>query len=129
MKLCLPIPKTHPLVVWANSIRAYYGHPVYLVGSQLTDKENPRDVDVVCAIPDDEFTLRFGDVNEWMTEGITGQYTEIRWGWADECIKRWKEACIETNLNIDFKIQPMCAFKGYEHIHKLFPPYKLDTKK
>lgn len=128
MKLQLPLDKTHPLVRWANSIRGLYGQPVYLVGSQITGKENPRDVDVVCAIPDDEFTIRFGDVNDWMQEGGTGLWTEIRWKWSDECIKRWKEASLETGLNVDFKIQPFAQFKGYKHIHEQFPPYKLDTR-
>jgi len=129
MKLNLPLDKNHPLVIWANSIRDCYGHPVYLVGSQLTDKKEPRDVDVVCAIPDDEFALRFGNANKWMEEGITGQYTEIRLKWIDECIKRWKEAVIETNLNIDFKIQPMCMFNEYQTMcHEMLTPYKLDTK-
>lgn len=128
MKLQLPLDKTHKLVRWANSIRALYGHPVYLVGSQITGSEEPRDVDIIIAIPDDEFTIRFGDVNSWYQEGLTGEYTEIRWKWAAECNKRWKEACLETELNIDFKIQPFGMFKGFEHVHKKFPPYKLDTK-
>ena len=130
MKLQLPLDKTHPLVGWANSIRGLYGQPVFLVGSQITGKENPRDIDVVCAIPDDEFTIRFGDVNEWCQEGVTGLWTEIRWKWSDECIKRWKEGSLECGqgYNIDFKIQLFCQFKGFGHIHKLFPPVKLDTR-
>lgn len=120
MKLEFPLNKNHPLMIWANSIRVHYGYPVYLVGSQLTDKENPRDVDVICAIPDDEFTSKFGDVNKWIEEGLTGQYSEIRLKWIDECIKRWKEAVIETNLNIDFKIQPESMFNQLKSIHKIY---------
>lgn len=87
-KLPLPLPSNHKLVIWANQIRGFYGHPVYLVGSQTTGKENPRDVDVVCGIPDSEFTLRYGDINEWLEEGVTGQWTDVRWKWADDCSKR-----------------------------------------
>lgn len=123
MKLELPLDKEHKLIKWANSIRGHYGHPVYLVGSQLTDKENPRDVDIVLVLPNDEFTLRFGNVYEWIKEGVTGNWTSIRWSWSEECIKRWKEGCIETDLNLDFKIEPMMQHIGLKHL----PSLRLDT--
>src|SRR4051812_25707708 len=43
---------------WANQIAARYGHPVYIIGSALFE-ERPRDVDVVCILPDKEFRNRF----------------------------------------------------------------------
>lgn len=125
MKLQLPLEPTHPLVRWANSIRGFYGHPVYLVGSQLTDKPDPRDVDVICVIPNDEFTLRFGDVYKWLDEGGTGQWTDVRWRWSDHCVKKWKQGCLETGLNLDFKVIPMCAHIGEYGDH---PTHRLDTR-
>lgn len=120
MKLQLPLDKSHRLVRWANSISAFYGHPLYLVGSQITGKENPSDVDIVCPIPDDEFTLRYGSCEAWCDEGCTGLYTEIKWDWADDCLKRSLSAMRETGLRVDFKIQPYCQFLGYGHIMKAF---------
>lgn len=128
MKLELPLDPTHKLVRWANHIRNFYGHPIFLVGSQITTKENPRDVDVVCAIPDAEFELRYGSVGQWSDEGGTGIYTEVRWKWGDDCVKRSLDGMQDTGLIIDFKVQPMAQFKGYAHVHKEFPPYKLDTR-
>jgi hypothetical protein len=128
MKLRLPLDKTHKLVRWANAIRGFYGHPVLLVGSQITDAENPRDVDIVCAIPDHEFELRYGSVNDWLQEGGTGLWTEVRWKWSDDCVKKSLDGMRDTGLQIDFKVQPMAQFKGYEHIHKAYPPVKLDTR-
>lgn len=128
MKLHLPLPPDHRLVKWANGIRGFYGHPVLLVGSQVTGKENPRDVDIVCAIPDDEFELRYGDVNLWLQEGGTGLWTDVRWKWADDCVKKSLDGMRCTKLQIDFKVQPMAQFKGYDFVNKEFPPYKLDTR-
>jgi len=128
LKLKLPLSPEHLLVRWTNSIRGFYGHPVLLVGSQITGKENPRDVDGVCAIPDEEFQLRYGSVNDWMQEGGTGLWTEVRWRWSDDCVKRALDGMDYTGLIVDFKVQPMSQFKGYAHIHKEFPPVKLDTR-
>jgi hypothetical protein len=114
----------HKLVIWANSIRAFYGHPIYLVGSQLTEKENPRDIDIVCIIPNNEFELRYGSLNKWCDESGTGVYTEVRWSWADDCLKRSLSGMQETGYSIDFKIQAKTIALGYEDKPKL----KLDTR-
>ena len=127
-KLCLPLLPEHKLVKWANQIRGFYGHPVYLVGSQITGSDRPRDVDIVCAIPDNEFELRYGSVDDWCQEGGTGLWTEVRWKWADDCSKKSLDGMRDTKLQIDFKVQPMAQFNGYSNIHKQFPPVKLDTR-
>jgi hypothetical protein len=51
IKIKQEFSETHSLVRFANKMCGFYGHPVYLVGSQLTS-ETPRDVDLVCVIPD-----------------------------------------------------------------------------
>ncbi len=127
-KLNLPLSETHKLRRWANSIRGFYGHPVYLVGSQLTDKPNPRDVDVVCIIPDEQFALRFGDHKKWEEEGASGMWTDIRWKWSDECVKRFEEASKETELYVDFKIIPQSDHNRYSIKNEKYPPYRLDTR-
>lgn len=128
MKLHLPLEPDHRLVKWANEIRGFYGHPVLLVGSQIMGQENPRDIDIVCAIPDEEFELRYGKVGIWLQEGETGLWTEVRWKWADDCVKKSLDGMRDTKLQIDFKVQPMAQFNGYKYIHDSFPPCKLDTR-
>ena len=125
-KLKLPLEKNHPLVKWANQIQEFYGYNVMLVGSQITGSESPRDVDIVCAIPDREFELRYGSVNDWVEQGKTGLWTEIRWKWANDCIKKSSDIIKSTGIQIDFKVQPMMVFNKYKHIHKQFPPHKLN---
>lgn len=127
-KLSLPLSVDHPLTKWSNQISGFYGHPIYLVGSQITGSDSPRDVDIICPIPNKEFELRYGDINEWLTEGGTGIWTDIRWKWANDCTKRSLDGMRCTDLKIDFKVQPMAAFNGYQHIHKEFPPVRLDTR-
>lgn len=124
----MPISESHPLRRWANSLRAYYGHPVYMIGSQLNPGvEHPHDIDVVCILPDDEFALRYGPLDEWMEQGLTGAYHTTRWRWAREMHKRWREGVNETHLPIDFKVYPMAQHRGYANLHAVVPPYRLDT--
>jgi hypothetical protein len=128
IKLKLPLEPTHRLVRWANAIRGFYGHPIFLVGSQITGAEDPRDVDVICVIPDHEFMLRFGPPDLWHQEGETGMWGHTRWIWSDDCVKKTNHGMRETGLFIDFKVLPESAHEGYHNIHKEFPPYRLDTR-
>jgi hypothetical protein len=128
MKLSLPLNDDHPLIKWANSLRAYYGHPVYLIGSQITGALNPRDVDVIVAIPDQEFNLRYGDTEKWKTEVASGMYSDIVWKWSDDRVKRSLAGMKNTGLNIDFRVQPQSHFDAFSNLHKSWPPVKLDTR-
>jgi hypothetical protein len=124
-KLLLPLGKEHRIVRWANSIRAFYGHPVYLVGSQCNpDCKNPRDVDIVCYIPDYEFDLRYGNHDKWCDENCTGIYTDIVWSWADDCLKKSLSGMRETGYVIDFKVYFSHHKIGYAN----YPKIKLDTR-
>lgn len=115
---------------YANSIRGYYGHPVYLVGSALRpDNLNPRDWDIRVMLPDDEFALRFGNgreteyvIGRWMGEACDGNWTSIRWNWSRECVKRSLQASRELLLNVDFQVQP--ERNWYENKPRL----QIDTK-
>ena len=60
-------------------------HPVRLVGSTLT-KEDPRDLDFVVLVPDRVFVEAFGDIDAWLREGRTGEWTEIRHSWSAACV-------------------------------------------
>lgn len=125
----IDLPISGNFLNWINRTAGYYGHPVYLVGSQITGSKTPRDVDIVCAIPDKEFELRFGNVDDWMQEGGTGLWTDVRWKWASRCAKDSLDGMKETKLQIDFKVQPMALFNRYSYVHKAFLPVRLDTGK
>ena len=124
-KLLIPLSIESWLVRWANRMRGYYGHPIYLVGSQLSDNPNPNDVDVICILPDAEFKLRFCNIDDWMNEGGTYMYTEpVRWKWSDRCIKDTLDGMAHTRMNIDFKVIPHSDALAYENKPRL----KLDTR-
>jgi predicted nucleotidyltransferase len=124
IKLQLPLAPENRLVRWANAISAFYGFPVYLVGSQLT-KDNPRDVDVCVVLPDDVFEVRYGNVDKWIDEGASGLYSELRWGWADDVVKKCMHGREATKLEIDLKVIP----EKYDKEHyKDLSKYRLDTR-
>lgn len=131
-KLELPLSPDNLLVRWANEIRGFYGHSVYLVGSQVRGTEKPRDIDVCCILPDDEFEMRYGDVDQWIEEGESGMWTDIRWNWSDDVIKKWKhgmEYCNRSKqgfkYNIDFKVIPQ---KHHDECYKGDERLKLDSR-
>ena len=142
-RLTLPLQPEHKLVRWANSIRIFYGHPIYLVGSQLepncfVDELNcaeftqkieteiePSDIDIVCIIPDKEFELRYGPYGKFCDESCTGIYTEeCTWKWSDDNIKRSLSGMVETGLAIDFKVYPEQHSWSFEDKPKI----RLDTR-
>lgn len=103
------------LVRWANIQRAYYGFPVYLVGSALSGSNPlPRDWDIRITLTNKAFSIRFGDPQQWEYEA-GGDWTQVRWRWADECTRATKSAWAWTRLNVDFQIYPAL------HVKKLYP--------
>jgi hypothetical protein len=92
---------------FANGMRGLYGLPVYLVGSALRpDNTSPRDIDIRIEMPDAEFEVRFGSVRRWLDEGAIGNWTQVRWRWSDECVKRSKQAWQEISGLVDFQVYP-----------------------
>lgn len=113
---------------WANALRGYYGVPVYLVGSALSgNNAKPRDWDIRIELSDEDFARRFGDPQAWETEGGTGKWTDIRWRWSDECVKRTKDGWRMTGLNIDFQIYPRSHVKLM--YPRSLPRLRLDTRR
>lgn len=112
----LEFPITNVLVRYANKMAGFYNNPVYLVGSQL-DSDNPRDVDIVCIISDEEFKLRWlrtwclGDNNlkdeiDKFYLGIhTGIHETEHWEWYRDMWKKTLYGLKMTKLPIDFKVQ------------------------
>lgn len=100
---------------WANHIAGFYGHPVYLVGSQLTSKD-PRDVDVICIIPDNEFVLRYinqqevvghSDVEkcqQWYLRWLTGLYDASNWTWCRDVSHKSLQGMDFCSQQIDMKV-------------------------
>lgn len=122
-----PLDPHHALRRWANLIRGHYGHPVYLCGSWVKGKENPRDIDIICIIPDEEFEMRYGPVKDWEEEGRTGIWTEGRWKWADDCAKKWRhgQQFIQNRGTIDFKVLPQSHHDASGEKDRV---YQLDTR-
>lgn len=111
---------------WANSVAARYGHPVYLVGSALNamtleDVYKLRDVDIVCILPDTEFTNRFAHWT-WCCNGDDEPGSNR---WTAEVGKLSRRASKDMrNVNIDFKVQ---SEEWAETAHKAQPRLRLDT--
>ena len=137
IKLKLEFNETHSLVRFANKMCGFYGHSVYLVGSQLTS-DNPRDVDLVCILPDEEFKLRYfpdwWEGNDKLKEEIekfflgihTGIHSQEQWDWYEDMNKKSLFGMKSLHIPIDFKVYP----KTYVDQHFLDnPKLKLDTKK
>jgi hypothetical protein len=127
----LPKENFEILQSWANELRGFYDAPVYLCGSAL-QKENYRDVDVRIILSDYEFGCRYGILyqalectKQWIEEGSTGKWTNIRWKWSDDCTKITRRGWNITNLNIDFQVYP----ESYcENRYKGLPKLKIDMR-
>jgi hypothetical protein len=110
-----------------NGIRGLYGVPVFLCGSALMDgNEKPRDWDFRITLADADFKARYGDPHKWEMEGCNGEWTDIRWRWSDDCVKRSKQLSAILGLNVDFQVYPRSyarkRFKGK-------PRLRLDTRR
>ena len=66
-KLNFPIERMNPLRFACHRLSGYYNGYCFLVGSQMNPgKENPRDIDIICVIPDAEFERRYGGkLQDW----------------------------------------------------------------
>lgn len=115
----IPCLQNDLLIRWANHVAGFYGHPVYLVGSQLY-KDDPRDVDVACIIPDAEFVIRFinqakviGNTDfekcqQWGYRYRSGLYDESNWVWAKDVSHKSLQGMRATMMQIDLKVYPQC---------------------
>jgi hypothetical protein len=107
---------------WANGISTHYFAPVYLVGSSL-EKPDYRDVDIVVIIPDLEFFIRYGEIDEWKNSMETGIGSKSYWSWSKDCHKKWYNGSLSNRVCLDFKVLPAIYDRvGYAEI----PKYRLD---
>jgi len=87
-------------------------YQINLVGSIL-QKDNPRDVDILCVLPDKDFKKIFQlSAKRFIREGKTGKWSPERCVWA----KRTVAIChlLANRLkgnNIDFKFVPQSFMK------------------
>lgn len=110
----------YSLIRFATLSSGLYGVPIYLVGSALQDDNpEPRDWDLRCCFTHKMFEIKFGSVKDYIIESGTGIWTIVSHRWANECVKRTKKAWTETNLNIDFQIQPTYIWKRFKHLPRL----------
>jgi hypothetical protein len=109
---------------FANGLAGYYGQPVWLVGSVLLPSNSrPRDWDIRVVLPNEDFEMRFGALGEWAHDGLTGKWHEARWRWADENVKRSREAWRTLRLPVDFQTMPVVSASAYRADMR----FRLDT--
>lgn len=112
------------VIRYANNVSGFFGHPCYLVGSQLT-KDNPRDVDLLIIIPDEEFVLRYINQHDaigendrqkcvqWGLRHINGLYNESNWKWAKDISHKSLQGMRFARAYIDLKVYPQSYQDDY----------------
>ena len=85
----------------ANHWYAYYGGPVFLIGSAL-EKEEPRDIDIRVVVTKEDFERLYGKYEDFSKEYVSGEFGPCTWSWVEDRLKRCRLAYAETNANIDF---------------------------
>jgi hypothetical protein len=104
---------------YARALSArYYGCPVYLVGSALTDPD-PRDIDIVIPVPDDLFSAMYGDSDpKSPARWRDGMYFYEPWPvcrrWMRDVAKQGRELTLFCGRAVDFKTQPQSFFDEFE---------------
>lgn len=94
------------LVRFCAAMAKRYGSPVYLCGSALT-KADPRDIDLRISLPDNAFEARYGGtVADWIEQGRTGQWGDVRWNWSEDCTRQTHLGWRETPMNVDLQVYP-----------------------
>lgn len=91
-------------------------YPIILVGSSLV-KDNPRDIDLVCILPDDKFKLIFKiSPKQWHEEGKSGNWSNERYEWGQMCIFgcRILQRRISAIKGVDFKFIPKSTYHGLD---------------
>lgn len=96
---------------WADQIFARYGFPVYLVGSALTEQE-PRDVDVIVLMPNDDWEARWGPITEYKIARWSLKnkdwFMDTHRKFCTDMGKLSARAARILGMNIDFRVQPKC---------------------
>ena len=93
-----------------NPLKLLRQYPTYLVGSVL-NKNNPRDIDIICVIPNKNFEKIFKiSPKKWRTEGLTGNWSKERWEWCRLTISTCKILARRLNSNVDFKFIPKLVY-------------------
>ncbi len=75
---------------------------------------------------DENFATRYGDAEKWMHEGCTGKWTDIRWRWSDDCVRRSKDWAKACNRNIDFQVYPA---RHWDAAYRDTARLRLDTRR
>lgn len=128
-KLNFPIERMHPLRFACHRLSQYYNGYCFLVGSHMNpDKENPRDIDIICVIPDTEFERRYGKLEDWdfETSGYGGVLSER---WTLDMSKRSRSFNFLEDTFVDFKVHPLSLFFYMaSKYYKTAPGYQIDNR-
>lgn len=118
---------SYVLRAWAQASglsARYFGCPVYLVGGALTD-DDPRDLDLVVAMPDELFVCSYGDhpwqegalrreIDAWETSKNDANPAPVWRRWARDCAKQSALLTLAVGRAVDFKVQPQRSFAAYD---------------
>lgn len=119
----------HPFALRAWALASglsarYFGCPVYLVGGALRD-DDPRDIDLVVAMPDDLFVHSYGDhpwrvgalheeLDAWEMSKDDANPAGIWRRWARDCATQSRRLTLAVARAVDFKVQPLRSFAVYD---------------
>ena len=104
-----------------NQMYAYYGGPVYLIGSSL-EKEQAKDIDIRVIVSVEDFERLFGSYDAFISEYQSGDFGLVTWRWAENRLKRCRVLSAQTKQNIDF-----CCW-GENMWNPVYPHLRLDTR-
>lgn len=110
------------LKIIANQLYAYYGGPVYLVGTAL-EKEECRDIDIRVVVSNKDFDRLFGPVDVFLKEYSSGEFGLTTWRWAEDRLKRCRLLYDRYRIRIDFCCWVESMWDGVNNKH-----LRLDTR-
>lgn len=99
----IAIPSESSLTNIANTIAADFCCPVYEIKKELGD---PKCIEIVCIIPQEQFKLRYGSVEEFDNSFRLGQSSDVYWAWAIACLSNSIVASKRLECFVQVQIYP-----------------------
>ena len=124
-----PLDNIFAMRVWAQASglsARYFGCPVYLVGGSLRKgNDDPRDIDIVVAMPDDLFVCSYGEqalqvgaiqreLDLWEVSKNDANPAPIWHRWARDCAGQSRLLTLSVGRAVDFKTQPQRSFAAFD---------------
>jgi hypothetical protein len=109
-----------------NTIAAYYGAPVYLVGSSLTTPDRARDLDVRVILDDLDWERLFG-APFFAEASLSYETPPSHWARLRENLRESRQLSAMYRVRIDFQIQHQAEAEKYEVCVPPRPRLRLDS--